>query len=259
MRLNRGIAVPALIALAVSGCGSSATGGSAEGSSETAPAGEDLPQGAEPVELDPADFVPEIDNPYWPMRPGTKWVYREVDEEGTEQRVDVEVIDQTKEVAGIQARVVRDLVTEDGQKVEDTDDWYAQDRRGNVWYLGEDTTEFEDGKPVTKAGSFEAGVDGAQAGIAMPAEPEPGMAYRQEYYEGEAEDAARVLSVDDQAEVSAGHYTEALLTKDFNPLEPKVLEYKQYARGVGPVQALQVSDGFAREELLSFERGEGRP
>jgi hypothetical protein len=214
-----------------------------------------LPRGSEPVDLDPADFSTRIDHPYWPMAPGSRWVYRETDSEGNEQKVVVTVTSRTKTVAaGVEARVVRDVVTQEGQPVEVTDDWYAQDDCGNVWYLGEDTTEYEDGKPVSKAGSWEAGVDGAQAGVIMPAEPRVGLHYRQEHYAGEAEDAGRVLSTDEQAEVPFGHFTGVLLTKDFTPLEPKVLEYKLYAKGVGPVLVLAVSGGADREELVRFSK-----
>jgi hypothetical protein len=218
--------------------------------------GSGLPQGSERVKLDPKDFSTNIDNPYWPMRPGSRWVYRETDSEGTVQRVVVTVTNRTKQIAnGVEARVVHDEVTENGEPVEITDDWYAQDSKGNVWYLGEDTTEYEKGKPVTKAGSFEAGRDGAQAGVIMPAKPEPGLAYRQEYLKGEAEDKARVMSVDEQAEVPAGHYTGVLMTRDVNPLEPKILEFKFFARGVGPVLAVNVSGGSDREELVRFTKG----
>jgi hypothetical protein len=154
--------------------------------------------------------------------------------------------------AGIDALVVHDLVTERGRWVENTYDWYAQDRAGNVWYLGEDTTEYEDGKAVSMEGSWEAGVDGARAGIAMPAHPRVGMAYRQEYYAGHAEDRARVLSVDEQAGVPFGHFAHVLMTKDFTRLEPRVVEYKFYARGVGPVLTLGASGGAGREELVRF-------
>jgi hypothetical protein len=204
----------------------------------------------------PGDFTTRIDNPYLPMRPGSRWVYREIDTDGTVQRVVVRVTRRTRLIAnGVRARVVRDTVTERGRLVEDTFDWFAQDRAGNVWYLGEDTTEYEDGRPVSKAGSWEAGVDGARAGIVMLARPRPGREYRQELYEGEAEDRARVLSLDDQAEVPAGHYTRVLTTKDWNPLEPDVLEYKLYARGVGLVLAVHVSGGSEREELVSYRKG----
>jgi hypothetical protein len=128
---------------------------------------------------------PHIDNPYWPMKPGTRWVYRETNPHGPTQRIVVTVTDRTKRVAsGVPARVVHDQATERGQVVEDTFDYYAQDARGNVWYLGEDTTEFENGKPVSKAGSWEAGVDGARAGIVMLAHPRVGRRYREEHYPG---------------------------------------------------------------------------
>jgi hypothetical protein len=221
---------------------------------DSSSAGSSLPQGSESVELDPADFTTQIDNPYWPMKPGSRWVYRETDQEGSEQRVVVTVTDQTKKIAnGVTARVVHDAVTERRQPVEITDDWYAQDKDGNVWYLGEDTKEYENGKVKTTAGSFEAGVDGAQAGVIVPAEPRAGLAYRQEYYRGNAEDRAKVLSLDEQVEVPHGHFTNVLMTKEVNPLEPKVLEFKFYARGVGPVLAISVSGGSDREELVEFE------
>src|SRR5919108_3079791 len=116
-----------------------------------------LPHGSEPVNLDPADFTTRIDNPYWPMKPGNRWIYRETDSEGAKQRVVVTVTRRTKLIAnGITARVVHDVVTEDGMPVEVTDDWYAQDRAGNVWYLGEATQEYDNGKPGSTEGSFEA-------------------------------------------------------------------------------------------------------
>jgi hypothetical protein len=214
-----------------------------------------LPQGAERVQLDPADFTTRITNPWWPMRPGSRWVYRETDPDGTRQKVVVTVTRRTKLIAnGVTARVVRDVVTEQGEFVEVTDDWYAQDRRGNVWYLGESTTEYENGKPVSTEGSFEAGVDGAQAGVIMPAHPRPGLRYRQEYYEGQAEDRAKVMSLREQAEVPFGHFRPVLMTREVNPIEPRVLEFKFYARGVGPVLAVSVSGGADREELVSFRR-----
>lgn len=209
-----------------------------------------LPQGSEPAKLDAADFVDRIDNPYWPMSPGSKWVY---DEDG--QRVEVTVTDETKEILGIQATVVHDVVTEDGELVEDTYDWYAQDKDGNVWYLGEDTKEYENGKVKTTAGSWEAGVDGAEAGVIMPGEPEVGMTYRQEYYEGEAEDAGEILSLHEWVEVPAGNYRNVLMTKDFTPLDPDILEHKFYAKGVGPVLVVGISGGADRESLVRFTPG----
>jgi hypothetical protein len=229
-----------LAAVALTGCGGSDESG--------------LPQGADVVEIDPADFTSEIDNPWLPLRVGSRWVYRETDQEGSDQAVEVTVLDETREVMGVETRVVHDVVKEDGEIVEDTYDWYAQDADGNVWYFGEDTKEFSDGD-VSTAGSWEAGVDGAQPGILVPAEPEVGMTYRQEYYEGEAEDAAEVLSLDEKVEVPFGAFADVLMTKDYTPLEPDVLEHKFYARGVGVVLALAISGGSDREELVEHTSG----
>ena len=235
-------------ALAIAACGGDDGGGDSAGNA--------LPQGSEPVEIDPADFTTEIDNPYWPMTPGSRWVSSETDSEGTRQRVVVTVTDRTKQIAnGVEARVVHDVVTEGGQRVEVTDDWYAQDSAGNIWYMGEDTAEYENGKVVSREGSFEAGVDGAQPGIIMPADPQVGMTFRQEYYAGEAEDEGEIVLIGQQAEVPAGHYEDVVMTKDTNPLEPKVLEFKFYAPDVGPVLAVSVSGGSDREELLSYRPG----
>jgi hypothetical protein len=214
----------------------------------------ELPRAAEPLELDAADFVRTIDNPYWPMVPGNTWVYRETGTDGSTQRVQVTVTSRTKTILGIPAAVVHDRVTENGEIVEDTHDWYAQDKWGGVWYLGEDTTEYENGKPVNKEGSWEAGVDGAQAGLIIPPEPAVGMSYRQEYYAGEAEDRGRILSLDEQVDVPFGSFGGVLMTRDTTPLEPDVLEHKFYAKGVGPVLSLGLAGGGGREELLRFER-----
>ena len=252
MRHARTIAITVTLAILAVGCNSNG-GANADAAGSSRQGG--LPQGSEPVKLDPADFSVNIDNPYWPMAPGDKWVYQETDEEGTELRVEVTVTDRTRKIAnGVEARVVHDVVTEDGKLVEVTDDWYAQDKAGNVWYLGEDTAEYENGEVKTRSGSFEAGVDGAQAGVIMPANPGDGMTYRQEYYKGEAEDRAEVLSTEEQVEVPFGHFEGALLTKDLVPLEPKVSEYKLYAPGVGPVLTVQTSGGSGREELVGYSR-----
>lgn len=214
----------------------------------------ELPQGDDPVSLDPAQFTTNIDNRYWPMEPGTRWTYREIDEEGNEVQVVVTVTTATRQIAnGITARVVRDTVSSDGELLEDTFDWYAQDAQGNVWYLGEDTAEFEDGEVSSTQGSFEAGIDGALPGIIMPANPSDGIRYRQEYYEGEAEDNGEILSTEEQADVPFGHFDDLLLTKDTITIDPDVLEYKLYAPDVGPVLVFGVSGGGGREELISVE------
>ena len=205
------------------------------------------------MNLDPADFSTRIDNPYFPLTPGDRYIYRETD--GThKEKVVLSVSDKTKQIAnGITARIVHDRVTEHGKVIEDTFDWYAQDSAGNVWYLGEDTVECKKGKIKNHSGSFEAGVDGAQPGVIMPADPVPGLKYRQEYYAGEAEDKAEVLSTNEQVESPYGHFTGALLTKDLVPLEPRVSEYKIYAPGVGLVVAVKTSGGSGREELVRIK------
>jgi hypothetical protein len=213
-----------------------------------------LPQGADPIDLNAADFTTAIDNPYLPMVPGTRLTYREVGPDGEVMDVVVIVTNATKEIANsVIARVVRDTVTLDGEIIEDTFDWYAQDEEGNVWYMGEDTAEFEDGEITTTAGSFEAGVDGALPGIIMPANLAPGMKYRQEYYQGEAEDNGEVLSINEMADVPWGHFEDLVLTKDTITIEPDVLQYKLYARGIGVVLVLDVSGGSGREELVNVD------
>jgi hypothetical protein len=224
----------------------------------TAGQGCELPRGSEPVNLDPAQFTTTIDNRWRPMAPGTRWRYREIGERGARQDVVVTVTNRTKQIAnGVTARVVRDTVREDGKLIEDTFDWFAQDGCGNVWYLGEDTAEFENGKLDTKAGSWEAGVDGAQAGIAMPGRPRDGQVFREEYYKGQAEDRGEVLSTREMARTPYRFFRRALLTKDTTPLEPRVLEYKLYAPGIGPVLTLDVG-GAGREELTAYGKAPAR-
>ena len=219
--------------------------------------GSGFPQYDDPVHLNPADFSANIDNKRWPMTVGSKWVYRVTDtSDGSVKRDVIKVTDQTKMIAvGIEARVVSDIVTEHGKPVEVTKDWYAQDSKGNVWYFGEDTVAFENGHQVDN-GTWEAGVDGAMPGLALPAKPKIGMSYREEYSKGVAEDQSRVILLDAQAEVPAGHFKHVMMNEDFSPIEPKVSELKFYARGSGQaVLSVDVSDGTEREELVSYKRG----
>ena len=245
--------VAVLTGLALAGCTEDGTPQADRPADPSSSGG--LPQGDEPVDLDPDDFTDDITHPYLPLDVGDRWVYEEVDEEGNLERIEVTVLDETYEVAlGIEARVVRDTVTADGEVVEDTRDWYAQDSDGNVWYLGEETAEYEDGEIVSTDGSWEAGVDGALPGIVMPAEPRPGLAYRQEYLADQAEDQAVVLSTDEMVSLPLGDYDEVVLTRDTNPLEPDVTELKFFAPGIGQVLVLQTSGGAARETLLESTR-----
>ncbi len=247
-------------AIALGGCG----GGGATVPSDAAttdgtqPVTGGLPQGSEPRVLDPKDFTTTIDNPYWPMTPGSRWEYSETDKRGGRQRVVITVTDQVKHIAnGVQARVVRDVVTENGVPVEITHDWYAQDRDGNVWYLGEAVQNYVNGKPSDTSGSFEAGVDGAEAGVVMPAHPVPGLAYRQEYYAGEAEDRAAVVTLGkEQVQVPLGHFpNDVLMTRELVPTEPTVQELKFYAPGVGPLLSVHLDGDGGRAELVRFTPG----
>lgn len=206
------------------------------------------------VAVEPSDFVTGIDNPWLPLIPGSTWVYESVGGEGVE-RIEVVVLDETREVMGIPATVVRDTVTVDGELVEDTYDWYAQDIDGNVWYMGEETAEYEDGEVISTAGAWEAGVDGALPGIVMLADPTVGDAYRQEYYAGEAEDMAEVVRVGVAAELADGSFENLIVIEEWTPLEPEVVEEKSYASGVGVVLEEVVEGGSGRIELVSHTRG----
>jgi hypothetical protein len=219
-----------------------------------------LPEGHEHANLDPADFTTKIDNPYYPLRPGDKRVYRETAPDGTRNKIVDLVTNKTKLLAnGITARVIKATVTNRaGKVVEYTEEWFAQDRKGNVWYFGEDTTSYENGKP-DKHGSFEAGANGAEPGVQMPAKPRAGMRFRLEGgYKTGAADHTVILSVGkEQVEVPYRHFgrNRIVMMRDSTPLEPKVGELWFYARGVGGVLALDISDGDHREELVSFRRG----
>ncbi len=203
------------------------------------------------VQVKPADFVATIDNPWLPFRPGSRWTYagREGDRK---ERIEVLVTDDTREVMGITATVVREREWLDGRLVEDTFDWYAQDHDGNVWYLGEDTREFTKGGGVSTAGAWEAGVDGGLPGIIMLADPRVGEAYRQEYLPDEAEDMAEVIRRGASVSVPFGSFERVLVTKEWTPLEPSVVEQKYYDRGVGLILEETVRGGSARTELIDY-------
>ncbi len=203
-----------------------------------------------------SEFSSAIDNPYLPWLPGSRWVYEGREGDDVE-RIEVEVLSDTRPVMGVEAAVVRDTVTLDGELIEDTFDWYLQDADGNVWYVGEDSKEYEDGEVATTAGSWEAGVDGAQAGIIMYADPAAhvGTVYYQEYYEGEAVDQGEVVRVGETVTVPAGTFEDVIVVLERNPLEPGVLEEKYVAPGVGVVLEAVIEGGDERVELLEFTPG----
>jgi len=241
-------AVPVLVGALALAIGATASGGTSRGCS--AP----LPRGADPVHLDPADFSANVDNPQWPMTVGSRWVYRVLDySDGSVKRDVIKVTKHTKLIAdGIKARVVSDVVRDHGKPTEKTRDWYAQDKCGNVWYFGEHTVEYVHGHPRDN-GTWQAGVGGAMPGVALPAKPEVGLSYREEYAKDIAEDQSRVLALDGQAKVPAGHFRPALMTEDFSPIEPNVSEIKFYAKGSGQaVLAVDVSGGSDMEQLVKY-------
>lgn len=202
----------------------------------------------------PGSFVKKIDNPYSPFLPGMRWVYGG----GTPQqreRIVVRVLSRTKLIDGVSATVVRDTVKVNGELVEDTFDWYAQDLKNRVWYLGEATKEYENGQVVSTEGSWEAGVDGAKAGIIMFAHPEVGEPYRQEFYAGHAEDQAKFLTLNTRVATQAGVFTHVRMTEDTTPLDPAIAEIKFYAPGVGIVLEFDLAPEAGRTELLRFTAG----
>lgn len=177
----------------------------------------------------------KIDNKYYSLKPGTIMTYKGTDEEGNSMRDIITVTNDTKEVQGIPTRVVNDTVFVEGKLEETTNDWYAQDNNGNVWYMGEDTTDFTN-KKNPHEGSWESGVKGAKAGLIMLGEPKVGITYDQEFAKDVAEDKATVLSLDNNVTVPYGSYSNVVKTKEFSGLEPDVVEQKYYAANVGDVK-----------------------
>ena len=252
-----GLAVPA-VALALAACGGSTSSGS---TAVTSTAGSGTPSAARlaPIHgtyspsIDPANFVSTIDNRYLPFEPGTAFHYRGV--RGRTPQTDDEVVTRrTKRILGVRCTVVRDTVSEHGRPVERTFDWYAQDRQGNVWYMGEDSLERKHGRLVKAGDSWESGVNGAKPGIIMPGNPQPGDAYRQEYYPpGKALDEARVVGRNASVKVPFGTFQPALVTLERSPLEPQT-EKKYYVAGVGDVEETVVKGHHEQFELVSITR-----
>ncbi len=229
-RSARLVAVATASLLALSGCGSASV--------PSPPTGVDELEIPTPS-LDAADFVERVDNPWLPLVAGTRWVYRTT-AAGTDATVAVVVLDETREIQGLTATGVETSTAEGRGPAEVAVDWFAQDADGNVWRVGED-------------GSWEAGVDGAEAGLAMAAHPRVGDGYLMDYAAGVAEDRAEVLTLDGSASVPYDDLTDLLETEDSSPLEPGVVERKLYARGIGLVRAQTVDGGDELTELVSFD------
>jgi hypothetical protein len=227
--LMKKLIAPIAVALAVAGCGSS-------GHST-------------------AHFASTVDNPWFPLEPGTQFVYGGV-KEGKPSRDVVTVEHATKTIQGVRCTVVTDLLYLKGELEERTTDWYAQDTAGNVWYYGEQTAElYPDGRVKNTTGSWQSGVRGARAGIYMPAHPRAGGTGRQEYFKGQAEDHFRVKGLAVRVRTPAASSRRALLTEEWTPLEPAVLDHKYYVRGTGTVLEQAVKGPAERNTLVSVRHG----
>jgi hypothetical protein len=232
------------------------TGSAAPSAAATTQATPEPPGSAAPIAVPyapaiaPAAFSTTVDNPFLPLRPGMRWQYRMATKDGADITV-VTVTNKTRTIAGVRCVEVRDTDRLNRALKEDTLDWFAQDRTGAVWYFGEDTKEYKNGKVSSTEGSWVAGEHGAKPGIVMPAQPRPGDRYRQEYYRGHAEDMAEVVSTSERAKVPTGSYDGLVMTKETTPLEPAVLERKYYARGIGLVLTVDGAANGAREELVT--------
>ena len=209
-------------------------------------------QGVYQPTVSSSDFVSHIDNAYFPLTPGSKWVYESTKTDGSTERIEIEILQETRVVNGVTATILHDSVFVDDQLVEDTFDWFAQDTDGNVWYLGEDVDNYENGVLVDHSGSWEWGVDGALPGVYMWADPAAHMneEYYQEYYVGVAEDQGKVLSATENVTVPAGAFSNVVQTYDFSSLDTEIQGQKFYAPGVGVIKEIELLTG---EEVLLIE------
>ena len=199
-------------------------------------------------------YTATVDNPWFPLRPGVRYVYAGV-KDGQPSRDVVTVAHVTKTIARVPCAIVRDRLYLRGHLAERTTDWYSQDKAGNVWYFGEDTAELDTrGHVTTTEGTWRSGRNGARAGIYFPAHPRVGLSARQEFYKGHAEDHFQIVSLRTAARVPYLSTKAALLTKEWTPLEPAVVDHKFYVRGIGTVLEQTVRGGDERNALVSLRR-----
>ena len=203
----------------------------------------------------PLRFSARVTNPWYPLLPGSVYVYRGV-KDGEPSREVMTVTHRTRTIDGAGCVVVSDLLYLRSRLEERTTDYYTQDSQGRVWYFGENTAELDkQGRVKNTSGSWLAGVHGAKPGIFMFTHPAPGHSARQEYYKGEAEDHFQVLRLGAAVKVPFITMRHALLTKEWTPLEPGVIDHKYYARGIGTVLERTAKGPLERNELVSFRRG----
>lgn len=249
MRLNATLLTAA--ALVAAGCGTT----TAQDSGAARQHAQAARTTALPPPLPPgSDFVRTIDNPWFPLKPGTVLTSKGKDE-GTPATDIFRVTDRTRRILGIRAIVIDDRVYENGRLSERTHDYYAQDKRGNVWYLGENTATLKpNGKVESREGTWRAGVHGGRAGIFMPAHPHVGDGGWQEYLKGHAEDRYRILNFHTKVHTPAAASSHGMLIRETTPLEPGVVDHKVYVRGIGPVREDTVKGGSERYRLVSVRR-----
>jgi len=256
VKQNLAIAL-ALVAALAAGCGSSSK--SSQSTYQTTTTTSAKPGSATALapihghyapSIDPGNFVSTVDNPYFPLKPGTGFHFRGV--RGATPQTDDEVVtSRTVRILGVPSVAVRDVVSEHGRPIERTLDYYAQDKQGNVWYMGEDSYELKHGRFAKASDSWRSGLNGAKPGIIMPAHPQPGDNYRQEYYPPEALDEARVIGVRGPVQVPYRTFEKALTTSEFSPLEPQT-EEKYYVAGIGEVREQVVKGHHEEFRLVSI-------
>ena len=230
-----------------SGSSSDNSGGHAKGNAPTTQESAKQASSYSPS-INPSDFTTTIDNKYFPLKPGTTFVSRRKTKNTTERDV-MTVTHSTKQIMGVKCVVVYDRVLAHAKLTEKTFDWYAQDKKGNVWYFGENSKEYKNGK-VSTGSSWEAGKDGAEPGVIMQAHPKVGQTYRQEYLKGSAEDMAKVLDLNGSVTVPYRSFDHVLVTKEWSPLEPGVVAHKYYGAGVGDAKEVAVKGPLETLELV---------
>jgi hypothetical protein len=244
-------AIVGVVLVLVGGFGSTAFGQTAGANATTT---QGMTQGASASHINPSGFTGngKIDNKYFPLKPGTTFYYRGKSA-GKADRDVMRVTHSTKRIEGVKCVVVKDKVLVKGKLEEKTLDWYAQDKKGNVWYFGENSKQYKNGHVVSTEGSWEAGKHGARPGIIMQAHPKVGQTYRQEYQKGVAEDMAKVLKLNGSATVPYGSFHHVLVTREWSPLDPGVVEHKKYAPGVGDIKEVTVKGAHETLELVNVK------
>jgi hypothetical protein len=231
------------IALLAAGSAASALPGASAGTTRT----------AAPPAPPASEFSARVDNPWYPLKPGTVYTYRGI-KDGHPARDVMTVTHRTRRIGGVNCVVIEDRLYLSGHLGERTTEWYSQDRQGNVWYFGEDTAELDaSGRVTSTAGTWRAGVKGARPGVFMFAHPVAGRSAQQEYSKGRAEDHFQVLSLNATANVPYTSSSQAMLTKEWTPLEPGTIDHKVYVRGIGTVLEQTIKGGDERNALISVK------